>query len=75
MKAFLLFRDREFNPGQILPWSEKNLIPDLALDTLFGVMANRDDFLLSVAKSVILCGLDNDLKTILYRQRVLQDCL
>jgi hypothetical protein len=38
-------------------------------------MANRDDFLLSVAKSVILCGLDNDSDTILYRQPVLQDCL
>jgi DNA mismatch repair ATPase MutS len=75
MKALLLFQDRDFNPGQKLPWSEKNLIPDLALDSLFSAMANRDDFLLSVAKSVILCSLDHDLDTILYRQRILQDCL
>jgi DNA mismatch repair ATPase MutS len=75
MKAFLLFRDRDFDFGQTLPWSEKTLIPDLALDTLFSAMASRDEFLLSVAKSVILCSLGNDLDTILYRQRILRDCL
>jgi DNA mismatch repair ATPase MutS len=75
MKAFLLFRDRDFDFGQTLPWSEKTLIPDLALDTLFSAMASRDEFLLSAAKSVILCSLGNDLDTILYRQRILQDCL
>jgi hypothetical protein len=75
VKAFLLFRDRDFDFGQTLPWSEKTLIPDLALDTLFSAMASRDEFLLSVAKSVILCSLGNDLDTILYRQSILQDCL
>jgi DNA mismatch repair ATPase MutS len=75
MKAFLLFRDRDFDFAQTLPWSEKTLIPDLALDTLFSAMASRDEFLLSAVKSVILCSLDNDLDTILYRQRILQDCL
>ena len=75
MKAFLLFRDRDFDFGQTLPWSEKTLIPDLALDTLFSAMANGDEFLLQVAQPVILCSPDNDLDTILYRQRILQDCL
>jgi DNA mismatch repair ATPase MutS len=75
MKAFLLFRDRDFDFGQTLPWSEKTLTPDLALDTLFSAMASGDEFLLRVAESVVLCGLDNDLDTILYRQRILQDCL
>lgn len=75
MKAFLLFRDRDFDFGQTLPWSKKTLMPDLALDTLFGAMATGDEFLLRVAESVVLCSLDNDLDTILYRQRILQDCL
>jgi hypothetical protein len=46
MKAFLLLRDRDFDLGQTLPWSEKTLIPDLALDTLFSAMASDDEFLL-----------------------------
>jgi DNA mismatch repair ATPase MutS len=75
MKAFLLFQDRDFDFGQTLPWSEKNLVPDLALDTLFSAMANGDEFLLRVAEPVVLCSLDNGLDTILYRQRILQDCL
>jgi len=75
MKAFLLFRDRDFDFGQTPAWSEKTLIPDLALDTLFRAMASGDEFLLPVAESVILCSLDNDLDTVLYRQRILQDCL
>jgi DNA mismatch repair ATPase MutS len=75
MKAFLLFPDRDFDLKQPLPWSEKTLIPDLGLETLFSAMAGGDEFLLSVAESVVLCGLDNDLDTVLYRQRILQDCL
>jgi hypothetical protein len=46
-----------------------------ALDTLFSGMANREEFLLSVAESVVLGSLDNDLDTILYRQSILKDCL
>jgi DNA mismatch repair ATPase MutS len=75
MKAFLLFRGRDFDFGQTLPWSEKTLVPDLAVDTLFSAMAGGDEFLLRVAESVVLCSLDNDLDTVLYRQRILQDCL
>jgi hypothetical protein len=75
MKAFLLFRDHDFDFGQTPPSSKKTLIPDLALDTLFSAMASRDEFLLSVAESVVLGSLDNDLDTILYRQSILKDCL
>jgi DNA mismatch repair ATPase MutS len=75
MKAFLLFKDRDFDLGQALPWSQGVLVPDLALDILFSGMANRDEFLFSVSKGVILGSLGNDLETILYRQSILKDCL
>jgi DNA mismatch repair ATPase MutS len=75
MKAFLLFRDHDFDFAQTPPSNKKTLIPDLALDTLFNAMANRDEFLLSVADSVVLDSLENDLDTILYRQSILKDCL
>jgi DNA mismatch repair ATPase MutS len=75
MKAFLLFRDRDFDSNQTIRWSEETLIPDLGLNTLFGAMADRDQFLLSVAKGVVLSRLDNDLDTILYRENILKDCL
>jgi hypothetical protein len=64
MKAFLLFRDHDFDFGQTPPWSKKTLV----LDTLFSAMANRDEFLRSVAGPVVLGSLDNELDTILYRQ-------
>lgn len=75
MKAFLLFKDRDFDLEQALPWSQGVSVPDLALDILFNGMANRDEFLSSVSKGVILGSLANDLETILYRQSILKDCL
>ena len=38
-------------------------------------MGGGDKFLLGVAKSVVMSGLENDTDTILYRQEVLKDCL
>jgi len=75
MKAFLMFRDQDFDLGRKLPWNEKALTQDLELDTLFNAMAFDDKFLFEVAKKVLLSGLNNNLNTILYRQDVLKDCL
>ena len=75
MKAFLMFRDRDFDLRQKLPWNEKALIQDLELNTLFNAMALDDKFLLDVAKSAVLSGLNNDRDTIRYRQNILKDCL
>lgn len=75
MKAHLMYRDRDFDPQQKLPSNEEALIQDLELSTLFGVMAQRDDFLLEVAKQAVLSGLQNDEETIVYRQAVLKDSL
>jgi DNA mismatch repair ATPase MutS len=74
MKAFLMYRDHDFDLQQKLPWNEQALIQDLELSTLLNDMALGDKFLFEVAKKAVLCG-SNDLDTILYRQGVLKDCL
>jgi hypothetical protein len=75
MKAFLMFRDRDFDLQQDLPPGAQALIQDLELDTLFRAMAIDDKLLFEVAKSAVLSGTRNDLDTILYRQDILRDCL
>ena len=95
MKAFLMYRDRDFDPQQLLlqrkrVWlpgrqsrpaaragpavERRRLTQDLGMDILFNAMARGDNFLLEVAKVAILSGV-MDRETILYRQRILLDCL
>jgi DNA mismatch repair ATPase MutS len=75
MKAFLMYRDRDFDLQRELPPNEQALTQDLELNTLFNAMALGDEFLLEVAKKAVLTGLNNDVDTILYRQNILKDCL
>jgi DNA mismatch repair ATPase MutS len=75
MKAFLLYRDQDFDLQRKLPAHEPALSQDLELNTLFNAMALGDDFLFEVAKKAVLAGLESDLETIRYRQNVLADCL
>jgi len=75
MKAFLMYRDRDFDRQRKLPANEAALTQDLELDTLFDAMAQGDKFLYGVARIAVLTGLDNDLEAIRYRQDVLRDCL
>jgi DNA mismatch repair ATPase MutS len=75
VKAHLLHEDRDFILDRPLPWNEGALVKDLSLDTLFAAMARGDALIFEVSKKAILLGLENDLETISYRQRVLQDCL
>lgn len=75
MKVFLMHQDHDFDVKRELPWNHQALIQDLELNTLFRSMAHGDKFLFEVARSAVLSGLNNDLGTILYRQRILKDCL
>lgn len=70
MKAFLMYKNRDFDPQQKLPWNEQALTQDLELNTLFNAMALGDPFLFEVAREAVLSGLNNDLDTILYRQNI-----
>ena len=74
MKAFLLYRDRDFDMQRQLPPNAPALMQDLELSTLFNAMALGDKFLFEVAQKVTLYSI-TDLDAIRYRQHVLQDCL
>jgi hypothetical protein len=75
MKAFLMYKDQDFDLERKLPSNEGALVQDLELDTLFNAMALDDTFLFEVAKAAILSGLSNEPGTILYRQNILKDFL
>jgi len=74
MKAFLMYKDHDFDPERKLPSNEQALTQDLELNTLFDAMALGDKFLFEVAKKAVLSSL-NDPDMILYRQNILKDCL
>ena len=75
MKAFLMYKDRDFDLQRRLPLNKEALTQDLGLDTLFSAMSLGDKFLFEVAEKAVLTGLNDDLETILYRQHILMDCL
>jgi hypothetical protein len=74
MKAYLLYRDQDFDFGADLPPAHEDLTQDLELTTLLRAMADGDKFLYNVCRRVLLTGL-SDPEAIRYRQRVLADCL
>ena len=75
MKAFLMFKDRDFDLEQPRPWNADALTQDLELLTLFNAMASGDKFLYEVAAGAVLSALYTDVDTVLYRQNILKDCL
>jgi len=74
MKAFLMHEDRDFDLNQELPPCHRDLVQDLELETLFEAMAGREPFLLNVARKTVLSSLW-EVRTVLYRQEVLRDCM
>jgi DNA mismatch repair ATPase MutS len=74
MKAFLLYRDQDFDPQASLPLNSPALIQDLELGTLLEAMALGDKFLFDVSRNVLLSGID-DAGAIRYRQAILRDCI
>jgi DNA mismatch repair ATPase MutS len=75
MKAFLMYKDLDFDLQQKLPWNIPTLIQDLELNIMLNAMALGDDFLLEVVKKTVFSGLNIGLDTIRYRQNILKDCL
>ena len=58
MKAFLMYRDRDFDLKAGRPSNAADLTQDLELATLFGAMSAGDSFLLEVAAQAVLASLD-----------------
>jgi DNA mismatch repair ATPase MutS len=74
MKAFLMYRDRDFLLKQDSPLNAEALTQDLELGILFNAMALGDRVLLEVATKAVLCSL-TDVDAVLYRQDIMKDCL
>jgi len=74
MKAFLMYKERDFDPHAGLRANAAELTQDLELNTLFEAMSGRDDFLLGIARTAVLSSMV-DPGAIRYRQHVLADCL
>jgi DNA mismatch repair ATPase MutS len=74
MKAFLMHAGSDFDLTAELPGQEPVLTKDLELETLLRAMAAGDELIFEVAKRALLLGLD-DPEAIVYRQRVLRECL
>lgn len=77
MKAFLLYRDQDFDPTDLKrepPRNAEALTQDFDLQTLLAAMARNDSFLLDIARRALLSSLI-DTEVITYRQQALTDCL
>ena len=75
MKAFLMFRDQDFDLKQPLPSNADALVQDLELETLFGAMAAGDPLIHDVCKAVVLSSFHSTIEEIVYRQHVMMDAL
>lgn len=75
MNTRLLFRDRGFDFKAKPPWHAEELAADLDLETLFAAMSRGDEQIHAVVRQVILAGVAADRETVLYRQKILEDCL
>ena len=74
MKAFLMYRDRDFDFAAPLPSNSEALIQDLELDVLFDVMAQGDKYVREVVSKSVLQILRSG-EEVTYRQEVLRDVL
>ncbi|HYB31618.1 MAG TPA: hypothetical protein VEF89_33855 [Solirubrobacteraceae bacterium] len=74
MKTFLMHAESDFDLATALPEQEPMVTQDLELETLLRAMAAGDQLIFEVAKRALLLGLD-DPEAIVYRQRVLSECL
>ncbi len=74
MKAFLMYRDRDFDLGAPLPPNSEALIQDLELNVLFDAMALGDKYLHEVASKAVLQSLGDEAE-VRYRQDILRDVI
>ena len=74
MKAYLLYKDRDFSLHREPGWNEEALVQDLGLNTLYQSMAHGDAFILEVVKRVVVVS-SVEPDEIAWRQAMLSDCI
>ncbi len=75
MKVYLMYKNRDFDAEQKVPWNGPDLIQDLQMAPVLTAMAGGDELLYQVAQSALLSSLNDGTEEILYRHAVLNDCL
>jgi hypothetical protein len=74
VKAFLMYRDRDFTSSEASVPNAADLVQDLELEKVLETMASGDKFLLDAARPALLVSLGS-VEAVLYRQHILTDCL
>ena len=74
LKAYLMYRDQDFDLAREPGRHTAALVQDLELTSLFAAMSQGDNWLAEVVKKAVLAS-TSDLDTIRYRQDILKDCL
>jgi hypothetical protein len=69
------YQSGDFDWQKGLPWNAAALESDLGLGPVLDAMAQGDDGVFVVSRTVLLAGVAGDLDTICYRQAISQDCL
>lgn len=74
MKAYLMFRDRDFDRKAAPCYGKETLGADLELKRILGCMARGDETVAAACSSALFCPLQST-EEILYRQAILRDAL
>jgi len=73
MNPHLMHPDQAFDWHEPPAWNEREVVADLALETLLEAMARGDKFVREVALKALLGGFGNDPEAVSYRQAVARD--
>ncbi|MCR5586430.1 MAG: hypothetical protein K6F77_02760 [Lachnospiraceae bacterium] len=74
MKAYLLYRDRDFKWDRKEDLFQKTLADDMQLEIVFQTMSKGDEYIYNIVRTVMLNPL-KDQEEIIFRQKVFKDCI
>jgi len=74
MKAYLMYKDRDFDKDMQVPENAETIIKDLGLDVILATMANGDELVHDVSMKAMFTNLTN-LEDITYRQEIVKDSI
>lgn len=74
MKAYLMYREQDFDLSRPEPPLHDAVVQDLELVTLFSAMGGGDKDLTNIVQKAVLAS-TSDVGTIMFRQNILRDCL